>query len=111
MYTAIETERGDEYMEKEAEKERGDEIKKFQKKILQTQNLGRTVNREGPGVGTGEREKSATMKRKKPKLYSIPLLRQIQPFSLSFLKAKTLTIEFSFHQPILHPYTVGKNPT
>ena len=29
------------------EKERGDEIKKFQKTILQTQNLGRTVNREG----------------------------------------------------------------
>ena len=38
-------------------------------------------------------------------------LRQIQPFSLSFLKSKTLTIEFSFHQPNLHPYTVGKNPT
>ena len=96
----------------ESNRERGNEIKKFQKKILQTQNLGRTVNREGVGMGIGEREKSATMKRKKPKLYSIPLLlRQIQPFYMSFLKAKTLTIEFSFHQPSLHPYTAGKNPT
>ena len=34
MYTKIEIERGDEYTEKEAEKERGDEIKKFQKTIL-----------------------------------------------------------------------------
>ena len=42
-----ETEKGNEYTEKEAEKERDDEIKKFHKTILQTQNLGRTVNREG----------------------------------------------------------------
>ena len=34
MYTKIEIERGDEDMEIEAEKERGDEIKKFQKTIL-----------------------------------------------------------------------------
>ena len=40
MYTKIEIEggdeieRGDEYTEKEAEKERGDEIKKFKKMIL-----------------------------------------------------------------------------
>ena len=40
MYAKIEIEggdeieRGDEYTEKEAEKERGDEIKKFQKTIL-----------------------------------------------------------------------------
>ncbi|KAK7856003.1 hypothetical protein CFP56_025488 [Quercus suber] len=46
MYTTIETERGDEYTEKEAEKERGDEIK----------SLGRTVNREGMEWGVG-REK------------------------------------------------------
>ena len=42
-----ETKKGDEYMKKEAEKERDNEIKKFHKTILQTQNLGRTVNREG----------------------------------------------------------------
>ena len=53
--------RGDEYTEKDAEVERGDEIKKFQKTILQTQNLGRTVNREGTKWGLG-REKSATIK-------------------------------------------------
>ena len=56
-----ETEKGDEYTEKEAEKERDDEIKKFHKTILQTQNLGRTVNREGTKWGLG-REKSATIK-------------------------------------------------
>ena len=43
--------------EKEAEKERGDEIKKFQKTILQTQNLGRMKNREGMDWGMG-REKN-----------------------------------------------------
>ena len=48
-------------MEKEAEKERDDEIKKFHKKILQTQNLGKTVNREGTDWGLG-REKSATIR-------------------------------------------------
>ena len=42
-----ETEKGDEHTEKEAEKERDNKIKKFHKTILQTQNLGRTVNREG----------------------------------------------------------------
>ena len=47
MYTMIETERGDEYTEKEVEKERGDEIK----------SLGRTVNREGTEWGLG-REKN-----------------------------------------------------
>ena len=36
------------------EKERGDEIKKFQETILQTQNLGRTVNREGTEWGPGK---------------------------------------------------------
>ena len=56
-----ETEKGDEYTEKEAEKERDDEIKKFHKTILQTQNLGRTVNREGTEWGLG-REKSATIR-------------------------------------------------
>nr|POE53045.1 hypothetical protein CFP56_06901 [Quercus suber] len=40
-----ETEKGDEYKKKEAEKERGDEIKKLQKTILQTQNLGRMTIR------------------------------------------------------------------
>ena len=39
------------------EKERGDEIKRFQKMILHTQNLGRTVNREGLEWGLG-REKN-----------------------------------------------------
>ena len=48
-------------MEKEAKKKRGDEIKKFHKTILQTQNLGRTVNREGTKWGLG-REKSATIR-------------------------------------------------
>ena len=47
MYTMIETERGDEYTEKEVEKERGDEIK----------SLGRTVNREGTELGL-RREKN-----------------------------------------------------
>ena len=56
-----ETEKGDEYTEKEAKKERDDEIKKFHKTILQTQNLGRTVNREGTEWGLG-REKSATIR-------------------------------------------------
>ena len=46
MYTTIEIERGDEDTEIEAKKERGDEIKKFHKTILQTQNLGRTVIRK-----------------------------------------------------------------
>ena len=41
MYTTIETERGDEYTEKEAEKERGDEIK----------SLGRTVKGTEWGLG------------------------------------------------------------
>ena len=50
-------ERGDEDTKKEAEKERGDEIKKFQKMILQTQNLGRTVNKGGTEWGLG-REKN-----------------------------------------------------
>ena len=44
-------------MGKEAEKEKGDEIKKFQKTILQTQSLGRIVNREGTEWGLG-REKN-----------------------------------------------------
>ena len=63
MQTKIEIERGneiekgDENMGKEAEKERGDEIKKFQKTILQTQSLGRIVNREGTEWGLG-REKN-----------------------------------------------------
>ena len=48
-------------MEKEAEKERGDEIKKFHKTILLTQNLGRTINRECMEWGLG-REKSATIR-------------------------------------------------
>ena len=48
-------------MEKEAEKERGNEIKKFNKTILQTQSLGKTVNREGTEWGLG-REKSATIR-------------------------------------------------
>ncbi|KAL4615565.1 hypothetical protein ACB092_07G135500 [Castanea dentata] len=39
------------------------------------------------------------------------LLGKIQSFSLSFLKAKILTIEFSFHQPSLQPYAAKKNPT
>ena len=52
---------GDEYAEKEAEKERGDKIKKFHKTILQTQNLGRMVNREGTKWGLG-RKKSATIR-------------------------------------------------
>ena len=41
MYTTIETKRGDEYTEKEAEKERGDEIK----------SLGRTVKGTEWGLG------------------------------------------------------------
>ena len=57
MFTKTEIERGDEDMEIEAEKERGDEIKKFQKMILQTQNLGKTENREGMKWGLG-REKN-----------------------------------------------------
>ena len=71
MYTMIETEkgdeieRGDEDTEKEAEKERGDEIKKFQKTILQTQNLGRTVNRQGTKWGLG-REKDLSPSEKQP---------------------------------------------
>ena len=56
-----ETEKVDEYMKKEAEKERGDEVKKFHKTILQIQNLGRMVNREGTEWGLG-REKSATIR-------------------------------------------------
>ena len=56
-----ETEKVDEYTEKEAEKERGDEVKKFHKTILQTQNLGKMVNREGTEWGLG-REKSATIR-------------------------------------------------
>ena len=48
--------------EKEAEKERGNEIKKFQKTILQTQNLGRTKKQRRHVVGTGEKEKSATIR-------------------------------------------------
>ena len=43
-------------MGKETEVERGDEIKKFQKTILQTQNLGRTVNRECTEWGLGREE-------------------------------------------------------
>ena len=39
------------------QRKRGDEIKRFQKTILQTQNLGRTVNREGMEWGLG-REKN-----------------------------------------------------
>ena len=35
------------------QRKRGDEIKKFQETILQTQNLGRTVNREGTEWGLG----------------------------------------------------------
>ena len=56
-----ETEKGDEHVEKEAEKESGDEIKKFDKTILQTQNLGKMVNSEGTEWGLG-REKSATIR-------------------------------------------------
>ena len=56
-----ETEKGDEHAKKEAEKERGDKIKKFDKTILQTQNLGKMVNSEGMEWGLG-RKKSATIK-------------------------------------------------
>ena len=35
------------------QRKRGDEIKNFQETILQTQNLGRTVNREGTEWGLG----------------------------------------------------------
>ena len=52
-----ETERANEDTKKVVDKERGDEIKKFQKMILQTQNLGRTVNKEGTEWGLG-REKN-----------------------------------------------------
>ena len=71
MYTKIEIEkgneigRGNEDTVKQAEKERGDEIKKFQKTILQTQNLGRMVNREGTEWGLG-REKNLPPSEKKP---------------------------------------------
>ena len=44
------------------QRKRGDEIKKFQETILQTQNLGRTVNREGTGWGLG-REAMKSRKR------------------------------------------------
>ena len=42
--------------QRKTEVERGDEIKKFQKTILQTQNLGRTVNRERMEWGLGREE-------------------------------------------------------
>ena len=59
MYTNLEIERGNETKrgDEDMEKERGDEIKKFQKMILQTQNLGRTVNKGGTEWGLG-REKN-----------------------------------------------------
>ena len=63
MYTKIEIERGDEYTEKEAEKKRGDEIKKFQKTILQTQNLGRMINRESTKWGLGREKKQPPSER------------------------------------------------
>ena len=43
-------------MEKEAEVERGDEIRKLQKTISQTQNLGKTVNKERTEWGLGREE-------------------------------------------------------
>ena len=46
---------------KKQRKRRGNEIKKFHKTILQTQNLDRMVNREGTEWGLG-REKSATIR-------------------------------------------------
>ena len=69
MYTKIEIEggdeieRGNEYTEKEAEKERGDEIKKFQKTILQTQNLGRMINRESTKWGLRREKKQPPSER------------------------------------------------
>ena len=58
MYTTIETERGNEYTEKEAEKERGDEIK----------SIGRTV--KGTEWGLGE-SKSATIIRFSSRCHSL----------------------------------------
>ena len=40
-------------IQRKKQKKRGNEIKKFQEMILQTQNLGRTVNREGTKWGLG----------------------------------------------------------
>ena len=48
------------------QRKRGDEIKKFQETILQTQNLGRTVNREGTEWGLG-REAMNTRRKKQKK--------------------------------------------
>ena len=66
-------------MEKEAEKERGNEIKKFNKTILQTQNLGRTVNREGTEWGLG-REKSATIR----ETICVPITNKVNVFVFFF---------------------------
>ena len=40
-------------IQRKKQRKRGNEIKKFQEMILQTQNLGRTVNREGTKWGLG----------------------------------------------------------
>ena len=74
-----ETEKGDEHAEKEVEKERGDKIKKFDKTILQTQNLGRMVNSEGTEWGLG-REKSATIK----EIGRVPITGKVNVFVLFF---------------------------
>ena len=66
-------------MEKEAEKDRGDEIKKFDKTILQTQNLGRMVNCEGAEWGLG-REKAATIR----EIGCVPITGKINVFVLFF---------------------------
>ena len=39
--------------QRKKQRKRSDEIKKFQETILQTQNFGRTVNREGMKWGLG----------------------------------------------------------
>ena len=87
-----ETKKGDEYTEKEAEKERGDEIKRFHKTILQTQNLGRMVNIEGTEWGLG-REKFATIR----EIGCVPIIGKVNVFvffSVSF-SFSNLGIEYN----------------
>ena len=49
-------------MEKEAEKERGDEIKKFQKNYFANPKPRQNEKQRRHGLGNGEREKSAPIR-------------------------------------------------
>ncbi|KAK7838285.1 putative rna methyltransferase [Quercus suber] len=74
-----ETEKGDEYTKKEAEKERGDEIKKLQETILQTQNLGRTEKPRDVEKGK-EKKKTLTIQwRQSSYRQSSPSLARLRP--------------------------------